>query len=230
LYDTISGVLAVNTPAIDFEVAANEFRLLEERQTQRASTVDRVDNPRILCAATEQYAQPSLGFQLDVEVLRSAFGAHRVTVETAVTRKRLTDLLTSEHFDIIHLVLAVEPESGALVFTPVDLDTSKPATDHVERLPPGGLAALLTESQTRVVVLATCKALLLAVDVAHVANMAAADAIITGEAAAEWSECFYGLLRQGKSVFRAMEITRSQIDAPIRCIRQHDVEFSFTQA
>jgi TIR domain len=230
LYDTIARVLAVNTPAIDFTEAAREFRLLEERQMQLAAAVDRVDNPRILCVASEQYAEPSFGFDLDVDVLRSAFGADRVTVESAVNRRRLTELLTWERFDIVHLVLAVEHESGALLFTPIELDTYRPAAGHVERLSSTGLAALLTESQTRLVVLATCKALLLAVDVAHVANMAAADDIISGEAAAEWSECFYGLLRQGKSVFRAMEITRTQTDVPIRGIRQRDVAFSFPQA
>ena len=102
-----------------------------------------------------------------------------------------------------------------------------PASGDVERLSPSGLAALLTESQSRLVVLATCKALLLAVDVAHVANMAAADDIISGEAAAEWSDCFYRLLKQGKSVFKAMDLTRSQVDVPIRGIRHRDVVFAF---
>jgi hypothetical protein len=230
LYDAIAGVLDVRPPVIDFEVASRELRAIEEQQVRRAASVDRVDNPRILCVASEQYAQPAVGFDLDVGVLCSVFGAEAVTVERAVTRARLTELLTSTRFDIVHLVLPVEHETGALVFTPVDLGSYKPMGSAVERLSAAGLAALLAESQTRLVVLATCKALLLAVDVAHVANIAAADDIISGVAAAEWSDCFYRLLRQGKSVFKAMEITRSQSEVPIRGVRQRDVAFAFDAA
>jgi hypothetical protein len=87
-------------------------------------------------------------------------------------------------------------------------------------------AELLVESQTRLVVLATCNALLLGVEVAHVANMAASDASITGQEAADWAEIFYGLVANGNSVHRAFEITRSQIDVPIRAIRHYNVAFS----
>ena len=78
------------------------------------------------------------------------------------------------------------------------------------------------------VVLASCRALLLAVEVAHVANMAAADDEISGETASEWADCFYRLLRQGKSVFKAMDLTRAQTDVPIRGVRHQDVAFTFT--
>ena len=57
---------------------------------------------------------------------------------------------------------------------------------------PHSLAALLEESKTRLVVLATCKALLLAVEVATVANVAASDQDISGEEAANWEDCSTG--------------------------------------
>jgi hypothetical protein len=67
----------------------------------------RIERPSVLCAASEQYAQPSLGFSLDVGVLEKAF-PDRLIVEPKLTRKRLLELLTAQRFDIIRLVLAVD--------------------------------------------------------------------------------------------------------------------------
>jgi len=187
--------------------------------------LEKIENPRILCAASEQYAQPSFGFHLDVAVLERAF-PQRVTVETQLTRRRLLELLTSQHFDIVHLVLAVDPDTGDAVFSPIDCATYKPATPKPDKMSPESFAALLLESRTSLVVLATCKALLLAVEVTHIANMAASDADITGEAAAEWEECFYSLLAQGKLLYKAFDLTKSQISTPIRPIRHKDVAFA----
>ena len=75
-------------------------------------------------------------------------------------------------------------------------------------------------------VLATCKALLLGVEVATVANMAASDQDITGQEAAAWADVFYRLIAQGKSVYKAFELTRQQLKtAPIRAIRNKDLMF-----
>lgn len=228
LYDTIASVLGVRAPAIDFTTAADEMRAFEEAYRLAARAVEQVADPAILCAASEQYAEPQFGFDLDVEVLQSAFGASRVTVERALTRKRLTELLTGNRFDIVHLVTNVDASTGALVFSRIDPDTLMPVTEKVDTLAASSFATLLVEAQSRLVVLATCNALLLAVEVAHVANMAASDTEISGPAAVEWGDCFYGLLRQGRSVFKAFDITRSQVDAPIRTVRQRDVVFTFT--
>ncbi len=56
--------------------------------------------------------------------------------------------------------------------------------------------------------------------------MAASDADITGEQAAEWAECFYGFLAQGRTLYKAFELTRSQVDVPIRAVRHRDVSFA----
>jgi hypothetical protein len=98
-----------------------------------------------------------------------------------------------------------------------------PGADHM--LPPS-FATLLVEAQTQLVVLATCKALLLAVEVATVANMAASDQDITGNEAADWEDCFCRLIVRGSSVYKAFEITRQQRDAPIRAVRHKHVIFS----
>ena len=114
----------------------------------------------------------------------------------------------------MHLVLPVAEKTGGLVFNPVN-ETGHPTGEPAE-MSPAAFATLLIESQTRLVFLATCKALLLAVKVATVANMAASDDEITGQDATSWGECFYRLLAQGKSVYRAFEITEQQVTASIR--------------
>jgi len=226
LYDAIAKKLKVNPPAVDFNAVAHDLGEIEKKYMQARQTIEVIKNPRILCAASEQYAQSAYGFQLDVEVLEKSF-PKRVTVENKLTKKRLIGLLTTQKFDIIHLVLPVDRETGDLIFSPVDSTINKLATPNPELMSPKSFADLLLESQTTLVVLATCRALLLAVEVSHVANMAATDAEITGKEAAEWGECFYDLLAQGKSLYKAFDLTKSQMTVPIRSIQHRDVAFIF---
>jgi hypothetical protein len=128
-------------------------------------------------------------------------------------------LLTTQRFDIVHLVLAVDRDNGDLIFSPTDFATYKPATPRADTMPAEGFADLLLESKTRLVVLATCKALLTAVEVARVANMAASNADISGEEAADWEESFYRLLAQGKPLFKAFDLSKSQSKTPMKSIR-----------
>lgn len=225
LYDAIAKQLSVDVPDVDFQKITVELKGLEEKFIRATQDFEIVENPRILCAASEQFAQPSLGFDLDVGILEKVF-PNRVKIERQLTRKRLIELLTSHRFDIVHLVLAVDPENGDLLFSPIDFTTYKAATHSPDTMSAEGFAALLLESKTQLVVLATCKALLLAVQVAHVANMAASDAEITGTEAAEWEECFYTLLARGMPLFRAFDITKSQSKTPIRPVRKKDVAFA----
>ena len=225
LYEAVADELGLQVPAIDFQQLAGEVRLLEQKFAQAREALERIENPRILCAASAQYAEGDMGFDLDVGVLQKTF-PKQLVVESQLTRQRLLELLTSQHFDIVHLVLAIDPRNGDLIFSPIDLDSYQPAGASVDRMSPASFAELLQDSGARLVVLATCKALLLAVEVAHVANMAASDAIITGEAAAEWEQFFYGLLAQGRSLHKAFDLTRSQFSStPIRSIRHKDVAF-----
>ena len=225
LYDTVAGLLGAQTPAVDFAALAAELRALEERNRAKVSALPRIENPRVLCAASAQYAEASMGFDLDVGVLQGAFGTERVTVERALTRKRLIELLTQQRFDIVHLVLAVDSKSGALTFSPVDLGTLQPSGGRVDRMPPEGLVTLLEESKTSLVVLATCRALRLAVELARTTNMAGTEEDISGEQAADWADCFYQLLRQGKPLYNAFELTDAQVDVPMLPVRHHDLVF-----
>jgi len=215
----------VETPSVDFNALAAELGAVEATLAGSRPLIEVIRNPRIVCAANAQYAQSQYGFDLDIAAIEAAFPG-RATIEKALTRKRLLALLTEQKFDILHLVLPVNPETGELIFSEVNSLTNLPLTANPDAMPASKFSALLPESQTRLVVLATCRALLLAVEVATVANMAASEADITGQQAAEWSECFYGLLAQGRSVHKSFELTRSQIDVPIRAVRQRDVAFA----
>jgi hypothetical protein len=225
LYDSVAGALGLRTPAIDFDALAREASDLEGKSMKkRGDRLDVVENPRVLCAASKQYAEPAYGFDLDVAVVQRYF-PNRVTVEAELTSQRMMDLLTTGRFDVVHLVTAVDPTSGAIIFDRVDENTRE-ATEGSDLMMPASFAALLAESGTRLVVLATCKALLLAVEVATVANMAASDQDITGREAADWEDVFYRLIAQGKSVFKAFELTKQQLRfAPIRAVRQKDLVF-----
>jgi hypothetical protein len=223
LYDSVGTALGLRTPDIDFSALAAAAKTVESQVALSARDLDVVHGPRVLCAATEQYASPGFGFEKDVEILNRYFPGQLV-IESALTSARLRDLLTAERFDIVHLVLNTDEETGAVIFSTVDESTGRPL-GRPDQMPPVGFAALLQESQTRLVVLATCKALLLAVEVYTVANMAASDREITGDEAAEWSECFYRLIAQGRSVFKAFDLTRLQCDVAIRAIRHKDVVF-----
>jgi len=225
LYDAIAARLGVDTPSVDFNALATELGAVETTLAGSRPLIEVIRNPRILCAANAQYAQSQYGFDLDIAAIEAAFPG-RATIEKALTRKRLLALLTEQKFDILHLVLPVNPETGELIFSEVNSLTNLPLTANPDAMSASKFSALLPESQTRLVVLATCRALLLAVEVATVANMAASEADITGQQAAEWSECFYGLLAQGRSVHKSFELTRSQIDVPIRAVRQRDVAFA----
>ncbi len=226
LYDALAGVLGVKTPAVDFQALAAEMRQLEAAQQGASGAVERVEDPRILCAASPQYAQPSLGFDGDVAVLEQVFGTQRVVVERTLSRRRLSDLLSTQRFDIVHLVAGVDPATGDVIFSEMDLQTGTPTTAKVDKLSPTGLANLLAEAKTRLVVLATCRALKLAVVLARSVNMVGTEEDITGEQAVEWADCFYHLLRQGQALHKAYDLAASQVDAPLLLVPHRDVVFA----
>ena len=223
LYAAAAGILQLNVPGIDFDALASEVHAIETEYGAMRAAVEIVEGPKVLCAATEQWA--AFGFERDVAIVEEAFPGC-VVVERALTRSKLRHLLTTRQFDIVHLVLAVDERTGDMIFSPVDAMAPPYSSSGAEVLPARGFADLLAESHTRLVVLATCDALLLAVEVAGTANMAASDKEISPAEAVEWEEAFYGFLSEGKSVYRAFDLTKSLSMAPMRCIRQRDVLFT----
>jgi len=225
IYDAVAKQLGVAPPGVDFKAMGQHFAALVKNLESVAAGVETVPDPRILCIANEQYSQPQYQFQLDVAVIEQAFPG-RVTVEWSCSRKRLLALLVSERFDIVYIVMPLHPVNGALVFSPVDAKTNIPLDAEPECVKPERLSELLVESKTRLVVFATCRAAWSAVDLAGVANVVATEQDVTGEQTSEWAECYFSHLANGQSVFKAFELTRKQVDTPMRMVRQTDVAFS----
>ena len=132
--------------------------------------------------------------------------------------------MSTGQFDIIHLVLPVNRDTGDLYFSPFNYVEQRPVTPEVDRMSPSGLSSLIELGNSQLVVLATCDALVTAVEVAQTANMISTDAVITGKETERWAACFYGFLASGMPLFKAFEITKKQEeDVPMRIIRKQDL-------
>ena len=225
VYDAIAKQLDVAPPSVNFKAMGEHFAALVKKLESVAAGVETVPHPRILCVANEQYSQPQYQFQLDVSVIEQAFPG-RVTAEWNCSRKRLMALLVSERFDIVYIVMPLHPVDGSLMFSTVDTRTNMPLDAEPECVKNERLSGLLAESKTRLVVFATCRAAWSAVDLAGVANVVATEQDVTGVQTSEWAECYFSHLASGHSVFKAFELTRKQVDTPMRMVRQTDLAFS----
>lgn len=225
LYDAVAAMLGTAPAAVDFDAMARRFAqaVAEHQEAWPALTV--VHDPQVLCIANAQYSQPAYGFKLDAAALGAAF-PERVTVLERCTRKQFLGQLAGQRYDIVYLVTPMHPDTGAMVFSPVNSATNMPLDADPEVVTPDRLSRLLVESQTRLLVFATCRALLPAVELATVANIVATEQDVTGEQTATWAECFFGLLAKGRSVYKAFELTRAVVDSPMRLVRQADMAFA----
>ena len=175
-----------------------------------ASQVSRVPNPKVLCAATSQFTE--LGFDKDLATIQKAF--RKVQIETDLTSDRLRSLLTTEHFQIIHLLGFVEPKDGALVFSQDDKISSE------------GFASLLDVCGAQLVVIAACDSIDLAAKASRRANIIAATTVMTVNSFIPWADCFYGLLSRGHALSRAYDIARNTTNAPMVLLMKNDLSFS----
>jgi hypothetical protein len=224
LYYSIATQLNIATPEADFEAIAVAIAQVEEQYSHGQHVLPRIDNPRILCAASAHYSQPEFGFDLDAEVLEKAF-PKKVIVERKLTSKRLRDMLSAEKFDIIHLVLEVDAASGDLLFSSIDQESGGSEAERAGRMSAEGLARLITEAKTSLIFLATCHALSLAVELAPVVNIIATHKNPRGNECAEWADWFYCFLSKGHSLEKAFALTKPNSEFPFRLIRHKDIIF-----
>jgi hypothetical protein len=226
LYRTVAKNLGMRAPAIDFNGLAAAVQAVEQKYLEAARLRDCVVNPRVLCASSKQYS--ALEFDLDVQVLESYFPG-RVVVERNLTSRRLRELLTNPRarFDILHLVLAVDPHNGDMYFSDTDLTGHLPTGDNVDMTSAAAFTSLVVETGAALVVLCTCQALYLGAKVAAVANMVATHSDITGSDAAQWADCFYSLLATGDhTLYKADDLTAANFPrARMVLIRHKDVRF-----
>lgn len=225
LYLTIANVLGGTTPKVDFSSLAASLKKVEKDFEAAEKGLTIIENPRVLCAASQQYSDGPQGFELDIAVLKSTF-KDDVHIEPKLSGQILRSLLSKQRFDIMHLVLPVDRDTGDLYFSTYDYEAQQPLASPVDRMSPPGLSSLVELGQVQLVVLATCDALVTAVEVAQTANMVSTDAEITGVRAERWAKCFYEFLGNGIPLFRAFALTKGQVeDVPMRIIRKQDVVF-----
>ncbi|HEX5150098.1 MAG TPA: toll/interleukin-1 receptor domain-containing protein [Parafilimonas sp.] len=218
LFESIAQKIGCPLLKIDYGNFTREIKKIE----QKYKYTDHIEDPKILCAASTQYSQ--YDFELDIKVLEKAFPGN-VTIERNLTSKRLRELLTEKHFDIIHLVVAVNNINGELLFSDVDSHYN-PVGNRIDRISADGFSTLVTKSNTNLIVLATCHALCLAVKMAKTTNMIATNSVINGESIEEWNDWFYDLLSKGNSLFEAFEITNRNITSvPLLLVEHKNVVF-----
>lgn len=185
---------------------------------------DTISNPRILCACSGPYSLPDFQFNKDIAHIESAFPG-RSYVRRNLTSQMLRDLLTRQQFDLVHLAVAVDRDRGDLVFNTFGAYAAL-EWPSLDRMSPEAFSNLLAAARTRLVVILSCRSLLLAVEVAHVANVITSDAEITGDQAAGWGEVFYDLIAKGHSLYNAFRMARDADTTPMRLVRHRDVAFA----
>lgn len=225
LYERIAKLLDMQVPKADFAALAEKVKAIETTYRRAGQAIERVENPRVLCAASEQFC--ALGFEKDTAILQKAF-PNRVTIEDKLDVMKLHDLLRSQKYDIIHLVAAANPDNGDLIFGQVDLKTNKPINNKVNKMTAAGFTSLMAEHNIQLVVIASCWALSLGVEIGRITNAIATHLEITGEEVEEWGECFYGLLATGNSLYKSFDHTRLNFTVPLQIIGKKDVVFVTT--
>jgi hypothetical protein len=206
----VAALAYVRPEALHGKRAADARSTTPTVQLDSAPSVEHVTRPTILCASTVEFE--ALGAEDDATILRQHFPKQTV-VEHGITLERFRGLLTSRQFDILHILCYVDAEEGSLRFGPN------------ERLSPEGLERLTAVCGARLVVLATCDSVVLAAQIAHVANMIAATKSVAINDIVAWAGCFYGLLARGQPVSRSYEVARATTDAPMVLLLKREMTF-----
>jgi hypothetical protein len=169
--------------------------------SQLPPAVESVSKPSLLLAtASHEYTQPYL--EKDIKIIEALFSKRQIKVSRGITSAQLRDLLTDNRYDVLHLTIPVDKDSGSLKF------------DNDEQMPAEAFAKLAETCGAKLVVLAICDSLMLAARIARTTNMISAlDTIQNENDFLEWERTFYKMLSRGQPLSRAYEFARSQANA-----------------
>jgi len=226
LYARLANTIGADEPEVDHEQIAAAVRLCEQeyRRAAQGAALERVTNPRILCAASKQYATVC-EYEKDLAAIRQTFPGATVVNEGALTAPRLRELLTEQQFDIVHLVNYVDAQTGALIFSDFDVETRQHAGDPDE-LSAEGFAKLVEVSGVRLAVLASCDSMRLGAKLARVTNMVAAYSGVQTKEIVAWESDFYRMLARGHALTRAFEVSSATCDVPMCLMLKKDAAFA----
>ncbi len=188
-----------------------------DRQTQ--PIIDRVPIKSVLCISSPRYEK--LGVEQDIEILEKAFPG-QVETRRSASSTELQEILMTRKTDIVHILVDIDPNNGALIFAHGATRGLK-AIDHLPNeqsvkqdiLPVDGFAKLIELSKPSLVVLATCNALFTASKISRTTNVIAASGEISVDVIVAWQRAFYGGLANGQSVFNSFELANAMSNASV---------------
>jgi hypothetical protein len=128
--------------------------------------------------------------------IRESFPAATLTQERLATSSGLTELLVRSRFDIVQLTVDVRKDGG-IAFDPLG---------RGDVISPEGLVDLLQVSHTKLLVLASCNSVPLAIRLSHRIAMIAATEYLDVEGYDRWARVFYKLLSQGSRISEAFRV------------------------
>lgn len=155
-----------------------------------------LDSVRVLCASSSEY--PEERFEEDIKEILRNFPPDSVQEVRRVTADVLANCLRpGNEWDIIHLAVNVDGETGDLILPNPDPHKANPLRD---RFPRAFLLERIQESKARLVVIPACESVLLASRLARVTNAIAAIHKLELKSVINWSKEFYWYLAEGCSL------------------------------
>lgn len=201
LYDALAAILGSKVPQADFEEYATEVKVFEQQIAQEREATEAlgggtadgstIQDPRVLCVTSKQFIE--LGFENQIDLVLKAF-PKRIQHDRLMTAEEVAKLLRTQQVDVVHIAAYVCPRTGDLYFSDVDLSSGKSASAEDDIMTADELAALLTMSHTRLVVVGTCESLVLAATLLPVAKVVATRDMVSPKMMAKWVETFYDAL------------------------------------
>jgi hypothetical protein len=228
LYARLAKIIGADEPEVEHVQIADAVKGCEQeyRKARTDGTLlDRILRPRILCAASKQYAI-HCEYDKDLAVIRAAFPDSALVDDGALTAQRLREVLSNQQVDLIHIISFVDPQTGSLVLSNINLQTSLPVGGSIDRLSANGFAKLVEISGARLVVLASCDSLRLGAQLARVTNMVAAYSTVQTDEIVEWERCFYRILSRGHTLMKAYDVSTAASEAPMCLMLKKDMAFA----
>jgi len=169
--------------------------------SQLPPAIEIVSKPSLLLAtASHEHTQPYL--EKDIKIIEALFPKRQIKISRGITSAQLRNLLSDNRYDILHLTIPVDKDSGSLKF------------DNDEQMSAVEFANWVETCGAKLVVLAICDSLMLAARIARTTNMISAlDTIKNENDFLEWERTFYKMLSRGHPLSRAYEFARPQANA-----------------
>jgi hypothetical protein len=166
-----------------------------------------------LCASSSDY--PEEKFVDDIREIQQNFPPGAVEMLRRVNADTLATHLRNK-WDIVHLAVNVDAETGDLILPDPDPTKANPSKD---RFLSSFFLERIEESRAQLVVIVTCDSLLLAARLARITNAIASIHQIPLQSAINWSKEFYWYLTHGRSLNEAFNRAQPLDPCPLLLTR-----------